>query len=803
MQRSGNIEHPSQTRIILTPCLSPDELDGFIAGELEPEPRAAVEAHIRSCHACQTRLEKLRQRDEEWIVGVQNAFRVFAHDEPRSSDSSSGFALPLPPRSGAACWRVPNYRICHEIARGAQGVVYLAKHERLNCEVAIKFLTAGEFASPAERARFDREAKIGATLNHENIVHVRDTGSANNCPYLVMDYIAGQSLNEYVARKQLSRKALLTLFRTICNAVHAAHMHGVIHRDLKPANIRVDAKGVPHIMDFGLARVAMTSSISQTLPGSFVGNIKHASPEQVEPQGRPLDIRSDIYSLGVMLYELLTGRPPYRVDGSISEVFQRILHEEPRAPQTLALDLGSDLNTIVLRCLRKDPDDRYQTAAELGRDLQHLLDGEPIESKQDRSWLLVLRNVKRDLRRYRFATLTVAAFAILLVIGLAFMGWLWATAETHRKAAEFARQAETEQRELAQANATEARRQQAVAEAARHEIEIQKEQAEAMYVYIERMFAKIDPAKARGKPYSVEALLDDAAVRINYDLEGQPSMQAAMHETVGSTYQRLGLFDEARRHLEQAVELRRSVDSGQRELMNALTLLGRLYQETADFAVAEKAYLEALKITEQIAPTDMELRAQRLGELTRLLIDKRDLEKAERIAKEALDLARQTFGSQHANITMYLTDYATVYQFRGQYDQAEDLLVQALDIRRALPGRNTASVVSSLNNLANMFLSKGDIDRAEQRFHEALDLAKPVLPPNHRYIHDSNAGLGACLTARGQYEKAEALLQASYEGLKIMAGERNPRTRQAVKWLIQLYDAWNLPEKRAEWESRL
>jgi serine/threonine protein kinase len=351
------------------------------------------------------------------------------------------------------------YDVQREIHRGGQGVVYKAHQRNTGRRVAIKVLHGGASAGASGRARFDREVQILGQLQHPGIVGIHDSGTTSDGGlFYVMEYISGPTLDEYVrelrpvvtssaiarTRSSTSEASLrdrLELFAKICDAVNAAHLKGVIHRDLKPANVRMTAGGEPVVVDFGLAKVlvdsvmpdAPTSTPLMTQTGQFVGSLPWASPEQAEGSSLAIDVRTDVYSLGVILYQLLTGgKFPYRVVGTMREVMDAVLHAEPAKPSTAAgWRIGDELETIVLKALTKERERRYQSAGELARDIRHYLAGEPIEAKRDSGWYVLSKTVRRHRTVVGFAA---AMLAMVLVFSVA-MTLAWADqAEARRQA---------------------------------------------------------------------------------------------------------------------------------------------------------------------------------------------------------------------------------------------------------------------------------------------------------------------------------------------------------------------------------
>jgi tetratricopeptide (TPR) repeat protein/predicted Ser/Thr protein kinase len=379
-----------------------------------------------------------RERDliAQAFEGISPPDAFFDSDaDPEATTAPDRPAADLPPPG-----TFPGYELVREIHRGGQGVVYLAIQLTTKRRVAIKLMHGGAHVGSAGRARFEREVQILGQLEHPNIVAIHDSGTTSDGSWFyVMDYISGRPLDEIIASSDKPSIAeTLRLFGLICDAVGAAHLRGVIHRDLKPANVRINRSGEPIVVDFGLAKIAVPDVTDETTPrmmtatGQFIGSLPWASPEQAEGSPDKIDIRTDVYSLGVMLFQMLTGRFPYQVIGNMRDVLDNIMRAEPARPSTVRKKINDEVETIVLKCLSKDRQRRYQSAIELARDVHLYLAGEPIEAKRDSGWYVV----KKTFVRHKFVAGVVVGFVVLMVgFGIA-MSFMYAQAESARQTAQ-------------------------------------------------------------------------------------------------------------------------------------------------------------------------------------------------------------------------------------------------------------------------------------------------------------------------------------------------------------------------------
>jgi serine/threonine protein kinase/tetratricopeptide (TPR) repeat protein len=762
---------------------------------------------------------------------------------------------PLAVGQHIGAWRV----VC-EIGRGGMGAVYQAERadQEFEQRVAIKVVRRGMDTAEIVR-RFRSERQILAHLDHPNIAKLFDGGTTEDGrPYFVMEYVEGQPINQFCDERKLSVRDRLELFQRVCAAIHFAHQNLIVHRDLKPGNILVTADGVPKLLDFGIAKLLDPSQGPVTLTRLDLRPMtpEYASPEQV--RGEPITTASDVYSLGVLLYLLLTGQRPYRPTTDPQALADAICKTEPVRPSSaiaragevkpsdaetrlLRRQLAGDLDNIVLMAMRKEPQRRYTSVDQLSNDIGRHLQGLTVLARKD----TLGYRTRKFMGRHKVGV-TLAAATLLLIMGFSItVTLLWQRAERAR------------------------------------------ERAQAVSTFLVDLFSAPDPKQSHGVDTTAREMLDRGAQKIDRSFAEQPELRADLMSTMGQAYLSLGLWDQARQLFEVALDLHRKTlrqddprvtndlhnlastlrhlgnDSAAEQLVRqalelqrrrgdtksidyarGLTNLAAILEAKGDFDQAERVYKEALAIKKSFPNVDGQDIAVSLNNLGRLAQARGDLATAETYYRDSLAIRRKLArGLPDPDVATALNNLGSLLQERGNLPGAEVAYREALDMRRKLyPGPNP-NVARNLNNLGYLLQARGDFAGAEICYREALSIADQTLERNHPNravflrnlasvlmsqrraaeaeplaqealaifkakapkswrVADTESVLGGCLAALSRFTEAEPLLLESYPILQKDKGDGAKHAAEARQRIIDLYTAWGKPERLAAYRTQ-
>jgi tRNA A-37 threonylcarbamoyl transferase component Bud32/tetratricopeptide (TPR) repeat protein len=704
-------------------------------------------------------------------------------------------------------WSIAGYDPVCLLPRGGQGIVYRAVQQSTGRSVAIKMLRHGDLATPAEQARFLREVQVLGQLRHPGIVTIFDHGEMDGAPFIVMDFIDGRPLDVYVADEQPDLDNLLRLFILIAAAVQAAHLNGVVHRDLKPANILVDDDGDPHIVDFGLAKTSAEApdSTTMTRTGQILGSMPWIAPEQAAGRHELVDVRTDVYALGVILYHLVTGRFPYDVSGSVQELLRRISSDAPVPPRVAHRGVDTDLSTILLRCLAKERERRYQSAGELGHDIERYLNREAIAARRDSPWYLL----RKSFRRHRAALAVSIGFVVLTLAALVVSTTQWRRAEL----------------ELTRAN------------------EIRR--------VLFHFFSGIDPAVARGADTTLlKELMEDAEKQITPGMD--PGVEAEVRNVLGSVYHSIDSRDAAAANFTRSIELRRrelgpdhpdtldtmhdyvqfllkadrfrDAEPLMREVVNGTRRRygddhQQYFKALSDFSLALK---EGDHPEESLVVNEQALVGYRrtLGNDNRdtlavvanravLLRQLNRLNEAEPYYRESMDGFRRLLGDEHPDTLTTMNNTGAFLNALGKKEEAEQVYREVYETRKRILGTDHTETLRSLNNLSSVLLDLERTDEAGVLLAEGLPVAREKWA--------DTALLGLYLTKVGnlqiqekRFDDARATLDEAYELLVAEYGENHRQTKKIYKSYVDLYTAWHaetsaeeLQLAAAQWNARL
>lgn len=719
----------------------------------------------------------LRQRIEELLKAGEDA-GGFLESPPAGSPCPGGTVrFSVVPTENVGD-RIGRYKLLQQIGEGGCGVVYMAEQEEpMRRRVALKVIKLGLDTKDVV-ARFEAERQALALMDHPNIAKVLDAGAtAAGRPYFVMELVQGIKITDYCDRNQLSTDERLKLFVQVCEAIQHAHQKGVIHRDIKPSNVLVtsrDGVAIPKVIDFGIAKATtgqrLTDKTLFTAFEQFMGTPAYMSPEQASMNELGIDTRSDIYSLGILLYELLTGKTPFDANELLAaglEAMRQIIQvKEPLRPSTrlstmlqgelttmasrrrteipkLIHLIKGDLDWIVMKSLEKDRSRRYETANGLKADVQRFLGHEPVLARPPSTFYQLQKIVLRN--RLLFGSVT--AITMAMVFGLGFSTWSLLREKAARQRAVAAEQAAILLREKA--------------EAAEKSAQVEAAKSQQVAHFLESMLSSIDPAVALGRDTSLlKEVLDKTAVRVGQDLGNQPAVEAELRHTLGEVYWALGDLDHAGAMHRQALAIQRKLNGDDAQVADTLSDLAMVLWRQGKLSEADTMLREVLA-TQRKIPGDNLAVAKTLKNLAGVVNTRGKPAEAITLLREALAIQKEQLGAADPEVADTLSNLAAVLARKKLLAEAETNVCQALSIQTNHFGGDHPAVADSLNVLATIKEKQNDKDAAEKLYRSVLAMRQKVFGNEHPQVALAFFNLGRFLASEHRMTEAETALRSA------------------------------------------
>lgn len=669
------------------------------------------------------------------------------------------------------------YRVISEIGHGGMGAVYLAERadQQYQRQVAIKIIRS--FAAPQAELlrRFRVERQILASLQHPNIAQMLDGDVTDDgIPYLVMEYVNGIRIDEYCDKQALSVRQRIELFRGVCAAVEHAHRSLVVHRDIKPGNILVTEDGTPKLLDFGIAKLLQPEDegiayTALTAPAERPRTPEYASPEQIN--GGAITTSTDLYALGIVLYELLAGRHPFANFRSEVRALERATCEtEPARPSAAGSEwtsqLKGDLDSIVLKAIRKEPEQRYASVEQVSEDLGRYLDGFPVAARRGTRRY----RAGKFIRRHRFAVAAATAFVLVLMTlgtAMSILSFRLAREKTRSNLESF-----------------KARQAQQTAEAVNRFLQDDVlAQASASHQAAAGPNAKADPN------LKVRTALDRAASSIEGKFTGEPLVEAGIRQTIGQAYANLGLLPQAMHQWERAAYLLQHFSGMENpETLDIMRDLGDLYMRAGKYPQAQQLYVEVLEMDRRVLGQRHPVTIGAMYSLGVLYTREGKYQQAETLLTKALQLALHVSGEMDSDSVGLMRDLASLYSEEGKYQQAEPLFQRALKIEHRMYGPDYNDILITKGYLARMYLREGRFTEAEQIGGETLNSAQRVLGKSHSTTGLLMSLMGNVYLGEGKYQRAQSLLENALVLYRRLFGDESPNTLTALSDVARVYE---------------
>jgi serine/threonine protein kinase/Tfp pilus assembly protein PilF len=727
-------------------------------------------------------------------MGKENSAPKFDSENPEKSEhaaansvgatGSSGGEITLDIGGQGAAAKKPEdrtsigpYVLVRKLGEGGMGQVWLAEQTTpVKRQVALKLIKGGLYDS-AVIQRFESERQSLAVMNHPAIAKVFDAGATKDGqPYFVMEFVGGPPISRYCDNKKLNIRERLELFIKVCDGVQHAHQKAIIHRDLKPSNIlvvEVDGKATPRIIDFGVAKAISPQAGAEqtqfTEMGALVGTRGFMSPEQADPNVLDVDTRTDVYSLGVVLYVLLTGMLPFDSDGGkkkpIDEMLRQLREEDPPSPSTkvnteketataaaerrgtdtkqLGKLLQGDLDCITMKSVERDRTRRYGTPSELAADVERYLANGPVMARPANAGY----RLKKYVQRHRLAVAAVSGAALLLV---AF--------------------AITQAVQLRQTRR-------------------ERDRANRITQFMKNMFKVSNPSVSRGNSITAREILDSSSKNIDTELAKDPELQAELTDVMGNVYMTLGLYSQAQPLLTRSVEIRRRVLGPKNpDTLISIDDLCLLLLRQGHYSEADKMLREALVVDRRVLGPEHETTLRALVIFAGTLDAEGHYAEAEKLQRETIEIRRRTLGTENDLTALSMNDLAATLSREGHYAESERLFREALDIQRRVLGPENPETLITMYNLAATLATEGRYADAEKLDRQTLEIRRRVLGPEHPDTLMTVANLAATLQSAGNYAEAEKFARETLEIRRRVLGPEHPRTLWSMSGLAEILD---------------